>query len=107
MRLRCLPSRRTPRMGESCTRRRRVKNMRWPIALLTAFLCLFLAMERSRAQVAATQTAATQTIVGEQKAIGKGTVRTWVKLDMKTREPRSIGVTLTETGLTGLPADKD
>ena len=47
------------------------------------------------------------TIVGDQKRIGKGTVRTWVKVDSKTREPRVIGVTLTEDGLSGLPGDND
>lgn len=47
------------------------------------------------------------TITGEQKRIGNGTVRTWVKVDAKTREPRVIGVSLTESGLSGLPAEAD
>ena len=53
------------------------------------------------------QKEALDTIVGEQKPIGNGTVRTWLKVDAKTREPRVIGVTLTESGLSGLPAEAD
>jgi len=80
-----------------------VNNMRWPIGVLTGALCLFLAHERSES----IQLNATKTIVGEQRAIGNGTVRTWLKVDAKTQEPRSLGVTLTEQGLTGLPEDSD
>lgn len=47
------------------------------------------------------------TITGDKKPIGKGTVRTWVKVDPKTKEPRVIGVTLTEAALQGLPAEND
>src|SRR5205823_709491 len=36
-----------------------------------------------------------------------GSVRTWLKVDTKSREPRSIGVTLTESALSSLPADAD
>ena len=75
--------------------------MRWPIGVAAAALCVFLALERSETA----QVDATQTIVGEQRAIGNGTVRTWLKVDAKTREPRSLGVTLTEQGLAGLPED--
>ncbi len=78
-----------------------VDNMRWPIGVAAAALCVFLALERSETA----QVDATQTIVGEQRAIGNGTVRTWLKVDAKTREPRSLGVTLTEQGLAGLPED--
>jgi hypothetical protein len=45
-------------------------------------------------------------VKGEEKKIGDGTVRTWVKLG-KDRKPVSIGVTMTESGLTGLPDDVD
>ena len=48
---------------------------------------------------------ATRLITGEQKAIGNGSVRTWLKVDGKTGEPRCIGVTLTESALSGLPGD--
>ena len=78
-----------------------VDNMRWPIGVAAAALCVFLALERSETA----QVDATQTIVGEQRTIGNGTVRTWLKVDAKTREPRSLGVTLTEQGLAGLPED--
>src|SRR5215475_12992008 len=77
--------------------------LKWPIGFLVLSLCLFLTLRRS--QVA--QTDATKTIVGEQKNIGKGTVHTWLKVDAKTQEPRSLGVTLTESALTGLPGDND
>lgn len=47
------------------------------------------------------------TIAGDQKKIGNGAVRTWLKVDAKTREPRIIGVTITEAGLAGLPKEED
>jgi len=50
---------------------------------------------------------ALDTVAGEQKRIGNGTVRTWVKVDSKTHEPRVIGVTLTDSGLSGLPGEAD
>jgi hypothetical protein len=77
--------------------------MRWPIGVVAGFLCLILAPERSQGL----QSDAPQTIPGEQKAIGRGSVRTWLKVDAHTREPRSLGITLTEPGLAGLPADAD
>ena len=82
-----------------------MKTLKWLISIVAAFLILLLGLQaRQSAQTAAQSTT---TVVGEQKAIGKGTVRTWVKVDAKTREPRSIGVTLTEQGLSGLPAEAD
>jgi hypothetical protein len=78
-----------------------MKKMRWPIGSLAIFLCLFVVLNLGRSA----QVDTTQTIVGDQKKIGNGTVRTWVKVDAKTREPRVLGVTLTESGLSGLPAD--
>lgn len=48
-----------------------------------------------------------RTIVGEEKPIGNGTVRTWLKIDEETGAPVSIGVTMTEDGLYGLPEDGD
>lgn len=81
-----------------------MNNRRWPLGVLAGLLCLFPALERSwSAQGGASPTI----IVGEQKAIGNGSVRTWLKVDPATREPRSIGVTLTEAGLSGLPGDAD
>ena len=76
---------------------------KWPIRLLAGFLCVFLAMARGQGA----QQDATKTIVGDQKTIGNGTVRTWLKADAKTGEPRSLGVTLTEAALSGLPGDDD
>ena len=75
--------------------------MRRPLGFLAGFLCLFLALERTQSA----QQNATQTIVGEQKTLGNGTIRTWLKVDANTREPRSLGVTLTERALSGLPGD--
>ena len=80
-----------------------MKKLKWLAGLLAVFLLLFLGLQLRQSA----QAEATDTIIGEQKAIGKGTVRTWLKVDMKTREPRSIGVTLTERGVTGLPAETD
>ncbi len=80
-----------------------MNNLRWRIGLLAGVLCVFLALERSQSL----QGDALQTIAGEQKSIGNGHVRAWLKVDAKTREPRSLGVTLTEQGLSGLPRDSD
>lgn len=44
------------------------------------------------------------TFVGEQKAMGNGTIRSWVKLD-DNGNPTSIGVTFTETALVNLTTD--
>ncbi len=49
----------------------------------------------------------TRTIVGEEMPIGNGTVRTWLKINEETGVPESIGVTMTEGGLHGLPQDDD
>ncbi len=46
----------------------------------------------------------TDTINGQFGIMGNGTVRSWVKLD-KFGKPASIGVTFSETALTGLPAE--
>ena len=53
------------------------------------------------------QKEALDTIAGEQKTIGKGKVRTWLKVDAKSREPRVLGVSVSESGLSGLPAEPD
>src|SRR5688500_6239621 len=78
-----------------------MKNMKWSIGLLVVVACVVLSLERSEGQ------AGTRMIAGEQRAIGKGTVRTWLRVDAKTEEPLSLGVTLSDTALTGLPADSD
>ncbi len=44
---------------------------------------------------------------GDEVKIGDGYVRTWVALDKETQKPTSIGVTMTEAGLYGLPDDPD
>ena len=69
-----------------------------------AFVC---SLTFSLCEVAYGQPAqALDMIAGDQKTIGDGTVRTWLKVDPKTREPRVIGVTLTEAGLAGLPQEE-
>src|SRR3954453_24240000 len=73
------------------------------IGFATTSVILFVTLQLSMTA----QTGATDTIVGEEKPIGKGKVRTWLKVDAKTREPRILGVTLTEAGLSGLPAETD
>lgn len=78
-----------------------MKHMRWLIGLPTALLVLFPAIEQSHGA----DVGSTRTIAGEQKKIGNGSVRTWLKVDAKNGEPRSIGVTLTESALSGLPGD--
>ena len=80
-----------------------MKTARWLIALVAVSVVAFFASCINKSA----QTEATDTIVGEQKPIGNGMVRTWVKVESKTREPRSLGVTLTEKGLAGLPAEAD
>jgi hypothetical protein len=80
-----------------------MKNGRLLLGFLTAFLCLFLSGEFS----CGSEVDATQTVIGEQKNLGNGSVRTWVKVDATSGEPRSIGVSLTESALSGLPADAE
>jgi hypothetical protein len=80
-----------------------MKTMRWLVVLPAVFLCAFLTLELSHSA----EMDATETLVGEKKNIGNGSVHTWLKVDTKTREPRSIGVTLTASGLSGLPGDAD
>jgi len=46
----------------------------------------------------------TDTINGQFRLMGNGTVRSWVKLD-KFGKPSSIGVTFSETALSGLPTE--
>jgi hypothetical protein len=45
-----------------------------------------------------------QTIFGDEKQVGNGNVRTWVKVD-KDQKPLSIGITVTESALSGLPTE--
>jgi hypothetical protein len=80
-----------------------MRNIGWPLGSLlgAGLLCVVVSVQFSQSA----QPDATQTIVGEQKNIGNGSVRSWLKVDAKTREPRSLGITLTETALTGLPGD--
>ena len=80
-----------------------MKKTRQLIYFAATFLVLFLALQLSLSA----QKEALDTIAGEQKPIGKGTVRTWLKVDAKTREPRVLGVSVSESGLSGLPADAD
>jgi Domain of unknown function (DUF5602) len=80
-----------------------MRNVRSLIGVVAAFLFLFPGPQVRQSA----QTEATDTIAGAQKTIGNGTVRTWLKVDAKTREPRSLGVSLTERALTGLPAEAD
>ncbi|MDZ4801682.1 MAG: DUF5602 domain-containing protein [Bryobacteraceae bacterium] len=79
-----------------------MKLCKWLVGLLSIPFLLSPALQTSlRAQ------GPTVTVVGEEKAIGNGKVRTWLKIDAKTREPRVLGVTLTEAALAGLPGEKD
>jgi hypothetical protein len=77
--------------------------MKWILGVLAIALILFLALQLRQSA----QGEATDTIVGEQKTIGNGIVRTWLKVEAKTREPRVLGVTITDKGLTGLPGEND
>src|SRR5690242_4126919 len=77
--------------------------MKWILAVVAVALILFLALQLRQTA----QGEALDTIVGEQKNIGNGMVRTWLKVETKTREPRVLGVTITDKGLTGLPAEND
>jgi hypothetical protein len=80
-----------------------MKTTRQLIGFVATLLMLFLILQLCLNA----QKEALDTIAGEQKPIGKGTLRTWLKVDAKSREPRVLGVTLTESGLSGLPAEKD
>ena len=83
-----------------------MKYVQWAIALLGVLLLLFVILQLPPS-AQSTQSGATDTIAGERKNIGKGTVRTWLKVDPRTREPRSLGISLAEQGLSGLPAEPD
>jgi hypothetical protein len=80
-----------------------MSDRRWLIGVPAVLLVLLLSVELGRGA----EGDSTKTIVGEQKNIGNGSVRTWLQVDAKTGEPRRIGVTLTESALSGLPADAD
>jgi hypothetical protein len=47
----------------------------------------------------------TKTILGDRKDIGKGSLWTWLKVDAETKVPVSLGVSITDAGLDGLPGD--
>lgn len=72
---------------------------------LMVFLCLGLVFNFYPKPVLA-DTTSTKTILGDRNSIGKGSVSTWLKVEEKTGVPVSIGVTLTEAGLEGLPNDE-
>jgi hypothetical protein len=80
-----------------------MKSVKWVTGFLTACFCLSMSLEDSGGSTIHS----IQTIPGEQKNIGNGSVRTWLKVDSKSGEPRSIGVTLTESAMSGLPADSN
>ena len=75
--------------------------------LLISFPAVFLVLSLSLALSHSSEIDSAKTIIGEQKNVGNGSVRTWLKVDIKNGEPRSIGVTLSESVLFGLPADSD
>ncbi len=58
-------------------------------------------------QQVAVNSSSAKVIFGDSKKIGNGKVRTWLKIDEKSKKPLSLGVTLTEEALTGLPEDID
>jgi uncharacterized protein len=80
-----------------------MNKVRWLIGVVATLLVTFLALQVHQSA----QMQATDTIAGEQKQFGNGTIRTWLHVATRTREPRSIGVTLTERALSGLPAEVD
>lgn len=80
-----------------------MEKIRLPVGLLMVFLFPLLATELSHGSTLDSIT----TIIGEQKNIGNGSIRTWLTVDKQSKEPRSIGITLTESALSGLPADSD
>ena len=57
--------------------------MKWILAVVAIALILFLALQLRQSA----QGEALDTIVGEQKNIGNGMVRTWLKVETKSREP--------------------
>src|SRR5262245_20827508 len=75
--------------------------------VFTVFPIIFLTIVLSVVPSYSTESNSTKTVRGEQKKVGNGTVSTWMKQDTKTSEPRSIGITLTESALSGLPGDSD
>ena len=85
----------------------------WFESLLIAGLAVALIVKPQVRGVAATpQTPAPQasgggrTEIGEVKKLGDGSVCSWVRFDQKN-EPAAIGVTLTESALSGLPTTGD
>jgi hypothetical protein len=79
-----------------------MKRSRFLIGFLATLLILLLSVGISPTAMADS----TKTIVGEQKQLGNGSVRTWLQVD-ENNQPLRLGVTLTESALSGLPGESD
>ena len=82
-----------------------MKNTRLLVGFPMALFFSLLATELCHGHGA--EIGATNTLIGEQKPIGNGSIRTWLKVGTSSQEPLSIGITLTEAALSGLPTDAD
>lgn len=80
-----------------------MKTSAWLFGFVTTSMMLLPVLQSSLVA----QSGSMDTIAGEEKAIGKGKVRTWLKVDAKTREPRVLGISLSDAGLMGLPGEAD
>jgi hypothetical protein len=78
------------------------------ISYLILFSVIFLSLIASPLNVYADVSASPQEqlIFGEQKAIGEGSVRSWVKLD-RNQNPISIGISLTDAAVDTAPPNDD
>lgn len=82
-----------------------IKKLRLLVSILFVMMFLFLWSVPSAEAVTATDN--TKVIFGDKKNIGNGTVRTWLKVDKSNGKPLSLGVSLSESALTGLPGESD
>ncbi|GAC1494104.1 MAG: hypothetical protein NVS2B14_07510 [Chamaesiphon sp.] len=74
--------------------------------LLLSFIVALFLLLLWIGQTPEAMAASTKTIVGDEKQLGNGSVRTWLRVDEKNK-PLSLGVTLTESALSGLPGESD
>jgi len=76
-------------------------NTRYPATLVATAALATLATTAS-----ACDTCMKQVVIGKAEVLGNGLVWSWAKLD-KYGKPTSIGITMTETALQGLPSMSD
>jgi hypothetical protein len=87
-----------------------LQNMITTLSLLLMMTAISFAQDSAKdnseckATKASSKASAEQIFIGESKKLGNGIVRSWMKLDAACK-PLAIGVTFSESALTGLPME--